>query len=532
MKRAAAVLLAGTIAGTLVMAGCSGGGSGGSAAGATKSVSYAVSDPVTLNPGRQTIAFAQVKELFSSLTFIKSDGSLTYLNAESVKSADALHWTVKLRPNWTFHNGEKVTAESYVKAWDTVAYGPNAWENSGQLVNIAGYEALNPAKGKPTTTKLSGLKVVDDLTFTVTLKSADGQFPTQLSQAQSGFFPMPAAAYKDLDGFAKKPIGNGPFEMVGAYTENEPMTVKRYDAYQGPKPTVDEIVFKPYTDMTTAYTDVQAGSTDILFVPASRMAQVKKDFGDRAYVFQGLGMNYLGLPLWDKRYQDIRVRQAISMAIDRQAVSNVIYGGIWEPATALTPPGEPGTPVGLCGELCTFNPTKAKQLLAAAGGFTGKMEIRYPGGSGLDDLYNAYANQLRQNLGIKDVTATPTTDFPEFQKLRNEKNLSGPYFSRWGALYASQQNTLRSFYTKSGGCVNCIPYYTPQIEQLIAKADAQVDPQKAIQGYVDVQKAILKDFPAPPMFFEKYAYATSDRIAKLAEGAGSLELENTTLADS
>jgi peptide/nickel transport system substrate-binding protein/oligopeptide transport system substrate-binding protein len=523
--RVAAVL------GALVLAGCSGGGSAAEGGG-TKSVSYAVADPVTLNPGRQTIAFAQSKVLFSSLTFVKSDGSLTYLNAESVKSTDAVHWTIKLRPGWTFHNGEKVTAESYVKAWNTVAYGPNAWENSGQLVNIAGYDALNPAKGIPKTKDLSGLKVVDDLTFTVTLKSPDGQFPTQLSQAQTGFFPLPEAAYKDLDGFAHTPIGNGPFEMVGSYKENEPMTVKAYPDYQGPKPSIDEIVFKPYADMTTAYTDVQAGNTDIIFVPAARMAQVKKDFGDRAYVFEGLGMNYLGLPLWDKRYSDIRVRQAISMAIDRQAVSNVIYGGIWTPATALTPPGEPGTPVGLCGELCTFNPTKAKQLLAEAGGFEGKMEIRYPGGSGLDDLYNAYANQLRQNLGIKDVTATPTTDFPEFQKLRNDKNLSGPYFSRWGALYASQQNTLRSFYTKAGGCVNCIPYYTPQVEQLLAKADAQVDPQKAIAGYVEAQKAIMKDFPAPPMFFEKYTYATSDRVAKLAEGAGSLELENTTLVDN
>ncbi|MEV0286106.1 MULTISPECIES: ABC transporter substrate-binding protein [unclassified Kribbella] len=528
MKRVAAVLLAGALAVT----GCSGGGSGGSAESGTRAISYAVDDPVTLNPGRQTIAFPQVRALFSGLTFVKADGSLTYLNAESVKSTDAVHWTIKLRPGWTFHNGEKVTAESYVKAWNTVAYGPNAWENSGQLVNIAGYDALNPASGKPTTTQMSGLEVVDELTFTVTLKSPDGQFPTQLSQAQTGFFPLPEAAYADLDGFGKKPVGNGPFEIVDSYRENEPVTVKAYANYQGPKPSVDEISFKPYTDMTTAYTDVQAGNTDILFVPASRMAQVKKDFGDRAYVFQGLGMNYLGLPLYDKRYADVRVRQAISMAIDRKAVSDVIYGGIWEPASALTPPGEPGTPTGLCGELCTFNPTKAKQLLADAGGFSGKMEIRYPGGAGLDDLYNAYANQLRQNLGIKDVTATPTTDFPEFQKLRTEKKLTGPYFSRWGALYASQQNTLRSFYTKAGGCTNCIPYYTPEVEQLLAKADAQVDQQKAIEGYVEVQKAILKDFPAPPMFFEKYAYATSDRIAKLSEGAGAVELENTTLADS
>src|SRR5690606_35845873 len=296
-------IAAALVAAVLILTGCAGGGSGsGTEQQQTRSVSMAVSDPVTLNPGRQTIAFAQTRVIFSSLMWAEPDGTVTGLNAESVTSDDAVHWTVKLRDGWTFHNGEPVTAESYVKAWNTVAYGPNAWENSGQLANIVGYDELNPEQGEPKTEELSGLKIVDELTFTVELKSPDGQFPYQVSQSQTGFFPLPEAAYADLEGFAKTPIGNGPFKIVGSYVENEPVTVEAYPEYAGPKPSVDQIVFKPYTDMTTAYTDVQAGNTDVLFVPASRMNQVKADFGDRAYVFQGLGMNYLGLPLWDDRY--------------------------------------------------------------------------------------------------------------------------------------------------------------------------------------------------------------------------------------
>ena len=481
-----------TAAFALTISGCSSGGTDQGSGATKKSISVATDDPVTLNPLRQTIAFDQTMSLFAPLTYMGEDGKLQYVAAESVKSTDATNWTIKLRKGWTFSNGEPVTSDSYIKAWNYETYGPHAWENSGELANIKGYDALNPSSGKPKINKLSGLKKVDDNTFTVALKSPDGQFPVQLSQAQTGFYPLPSAAYDDLDGYAHKPIGNGPFQMVGKYQESQPITMKAWSGYQGKKPTVDEIVFKPYTDMTTAYTDVQAGNTDIVFVPASRMNQVKTDFGDHVYVFQGLGMNYLGLPLWDKRYQDKRVREAISMAIDRNAVSKAIYGGIWEPATALTPPGEPGTPKGLCGDVCSFNPTKAKQLLAAAGGWSGSMEIVYPGGAGLDDLYNAYANQLRQNLGIKNVTATPTTDFPEFQKRRNEKDLNGPYFSRWGALYPSQQNTLRSFYLKTGGCVNCIPYYTDEVKQGMQKADGELDQQKAIEAYVDVQTMIMK----------------------------------------
>lgn len=529
MKHAASHLVAAVIASALALTASLPGSA--DTGPAPRSISVATSEPVTLNPGRQTIAFNQTEALFSSLTYVGDDGKVSYRNAESVTGDDAIHWTIKLRSGWTFHNGEPVTAQSYVNAWNTVAYGPNGWENSWQLANIAGYDDLNPASGEPQATAMSGLEVVDDLTFTVDLKSADGQFPVQLSQLQTGFFPLPKAAYDDFDAFGRNPIGNGAFMMAAPYKENEPITVNAYPGYAGERPTVDQIVFKPYTDMTTAYTDVQAGNTDIVYVPASRMAQVKQDFGDRAYIFRGLGMNYLGLPLWDERYADIRIRQAISMAIDRQAISDALYGGIWEPASALTPPGEPGTPVGLCGELCTYNPEKARRLLAEAGGWKGAMEIVYPGGSGLDDLYSAYANQLRQNLGIETIIATPTTDFPEFFSKRTNKELNGPYFSRWGALYPSQQNTLRSFYTKAGGCVNCIPYYTEEVERLIAAADAEVDPQKAIEGYVRVQEVIMKDFPAPPMFFEKYTYATSEKIKSLTPTAGAIDLSRTLVVD-
>ena len=77
------------------------------------------------------------------------------------------------------------------------------------------------------------------------------------------------------------------------------------------------------------------------------------------------------------------------------------------------------------------------------------MEIYYPGGGGLDPLYQAIANQLRQNLGI-DATAKPSADWAEFLQNRNDQNITGPFFSRWGALYPSQQATLRSGWPSGG----------------------------------------------------------------------------------
>jgi ABC-type oligopeptide transport system substrate-binding subunit len=522
---AAAVLLLGLTA-------CSAGTADSSSSSDGGTLVYAVGEPDHLSPGRQLVAFTQVMSLFAPLVSLDNDNAITYVQAESVESDDATNWTITLRPDWTFQNGEPVTAQTYVDAWNYTAYGPNAWENSGQLASIVGYTDLNPADGStPAVDTMSGLVVVDDLTFTVALDHADSQFPLQLSQAQTGFYPMPEAAYDDIEAYDRQPIGNGPFEMDEPWVDNEEFTVSAYDDYAGDAALVDAVTFRSYTDMNTAYTDVLAGNADIVYLPASKMTSAEADFGDKLYAFDAPGIDYLGFPLWDDRYSDTRVRQAISMSIDRDAVNTAIFGGLYAPATALTPPAMAGTPEGICGEYCEFDADAAKDLLAEAGGFTGTMELVFPGGNGLDSLYEAYANQIRQNLGV-DAVAVPTTDWAEYYQTLVDSTVAGPHFGHWGALYQSQQNTLRSLFTLAGGCSLCTGgYNNADVDALLAEADSALTQEDAEAGYVAVQERVLEDFPVVPTFFDKYAYVTSDKVATLPQLSGSPVLEKITLTD-
>jgi oligopeptide transport system substrate-binding protein len=488
--------------------------------------SYIVSEtePGDLNPGKQITAYDQVMAMYTSLTDVSTQGVVSMAQAQSVTSTDATNFTIKIKPGWTFHNGEPVTAQSYVDGWNATAYGPNAWANTGQLAKIAGYDDLNPKTGTPKTKTMSGLKVVNATTFTVKLVSPDGQFPLQLSQAQTGLYPMPKAAFKNLDAYNKQPIGDGPYMMTTPHQENQDIVLTAYPKYAGTPAKTAKVTFRNYTDPATAYNDALAGNIDVVNIGAAKATSAKKDFGDRLHVNDAPGIAFLGLPLWDKRYDNIKVRQAISMAIDRDAVNKVIYAGLFSPATSFTPPTEPGTPANACGEICTYNPTKAKQLLTEGGGWTGSMVITYPGGFGLDELYKAYANQIKRNLGITDVTTKATTDFADFAKQRADSKLQGPYFSRWGALYPSQQNTLNAFFIKGGGgggCTNCAAYYTDEVKNLIDKANAQVDQTKAIAGYVAVQQVLARDLPVIPMFYEKYMFVTSKKITSLPASQGS-----------
>jgi oligopeptide transport system substrate-binding protein len=476
--------------------------------------------PDTLIPGRVLGGFAQVIPLWASLTWVEPSGSLANLQADSISSDDQTLWTIKLKDGWKFHNGEAVTAKSFVDAWNYVAYAPNAFENSGELSNIAGYEDLNPAKGKPAAKEMSGLKVIDDLTFTVQLKSADSQFPSQLSQMQTGFYPMPESAYSDMKAYGNEPIGNGPYQMAAATKPGKEYTVKRYEDYKGPKGHADTITFKPYTDNATTYTDVLAGQADITYIAPAKFIAAKNDFGDRVWANDAPSIDYLGFPLWDARYADKRVREAISMSIDRETVNKAIFGGLYDPATAFTPPAEAGTPEGLLDDEVKFDPTEAKTLLAEAGGFKGTITFVYPGGYDVDDLYKAYANQVRQNLGVEAV-AKPTTGWSDFYSAVEGKTVAGPHFGTWGALYSSQQNTLRQLYTKAGSGNVFTGYYTnPAVDNALSSAEQASTEDAVNAAYKQAQEALKADMPVIPTFFSKYVYVTSPKITKMVASLG------------
>ena len=173
----------------LALTACTAGGDTDEEA-SSEPIRYAVETPDRLIPGNQYGSYAIVEALFAPLVQLDGDGELSYLAAESVESDDAVTWTITLRDGWTFHNGDPVTAQDYVDTWNYAAYAPNGWVNAAQLAGVVGYDELSPLEGEPTATELSGLEVIDDLTFTVELSSADRQFPLQLTIGQATHPPI------------------------------------------------------------------------------------------------------------------------------------------------------------------------------------------------------------------------------------------------------------------------------------------------------------------------------------------------------
>ena len=182
--RLAALLLAMS----LVAAACgSGDGETGADAGAEGGrFSVYICEPEHLVPQNtnETCGAEVLNALFTPLVeYDPETAAQTFEGAmgESITSDDQTVWTIKLKSGWTFHNGEPVTAQSYVDAWNAGAYGPNAYGNAYFFQNIQGYQDLQADKGeRPKAKAMSGLKVIDDTTFEVSLFGTFCQFPLTL----------------------------------------------------------------------------------------------------------------------------------------------------------------------------------------------------------------------------------------------------------------------------------------------------------------------------------------------------------------
>jgi peptide/nickel transport system substrate-binding protein/oligopeptide transport system substrate-binding protein len=291
-----------------------------------------------------------------------------------------------------------------------------------------------------------------------------------------------------------------------------------YKYYAGsPKPRVKSLQFKIYSSTDTAYTDALAGNVDIADVPADKLGAFKSDFGDR-WLSRGQGIEFLGFPIFDKPWSNAELRRAISLAIDRGAINKALFGGAYAPADSFLPPLTPGGSPQSC-EFCAFEPAKARQLLAAAGGFAGKMVIRYPGGYGLDQEYAAIANQIRQNLGVDAVAQASPTVASYFTDVANRKYTSGPLYSSWSAPYPSAQAILGPNFTE-GNADYAGTYYTdPSVTKLLDQGNAAPNADAAIASYHAAEADIEAAFPAAPLFFLTTPMVYSQRVHHVAVDA-------------
>ncbi|TKA08942.1 peptide ABC transporter substrate-binding protein [Actinacidiphila oryziradicis] len=499
---------------------CGGGGDNGNSSSKSNGiVSMEIGEPQ--NPLIPTNTYETeggqvIHALFVGLTKLDANNKVVNDQAQSITSTGNKVWTIKLKPGYTFHNGEAVTAQSYIDAWNYGANQDNAQNTNPLFSHIEGYSALNPGAGKKVTAKgLTGLKAIDANTLQVTLSGAFSAFPSQLSF--TSFVPLPKAFFKDPKAFGRAPIGDGPYEMKGKMIDNQSVTVTKYAKFpDASQYAVKGINFKIYSDLDTAYKDLVAGNLDIdINVPTSGLATYKKDLPGHTLDIADSAVGYIGFPLkYNKAFQNADLRKSISMAIDRSTIANKIFLGARTPADDYMPPMIDGYRKGACGEACTYNPTKAKALYKQSGGLPGNtLEIGYNADGDHKTWVTAVANEIQSALGIK-VTAKPFQQFPTILNALQAKTYKGAFRMGWSMDYPNMEDYLRPIFSKDAiqNGSNYAGYTNNQFEKLLVQGDTAATPADAVKAYQKADDVVLNDMPYIPVYFYRLNGGFSNNI--------------------
>jgi oligopeptide transport system substrate-binding protein len=503
-------------------------------------VSIGINEPQSLLPPNTIQSYGQqvLHALFTPLVEFDSQTRAVELAAAAITSRDNQTWTIRLREGWSFHNGEPVTADSYIDAWNAGAWGPNKYFGNSFFDKIDGYEALNPrAAGQaPAATRLRGLVRIDALTFEVRLKAPYANFKSMLGH--NVFLPMPRAAFSDVarnavdPAYAEAPIGQGPFRMQGRWQHDQAIRTTRFAGYAGARlPQVDGVEFRIYQNLTTQYQDLLAGQLDVVpLLPMERIAQAQAELGARFRSSRAPRITLLVMPSFEPRLRKVEIRRALSMALDRAQIARVLYADTQQPLQSMVPP-LPGWRAGACGPSCEFRPDEARALFNAAGGASvmKQIEISYGADSGQKDVITAVCNQWRATLGVACVE-NPLSKFSYLvEKARNREPL-GLYRLGMSPDYPAFESFLEPLFASSGA-YNLSGYGNPQVDRWIAAGHRAATPAAALQLYQQAEDQVLQDLPAIPLLYTFQRFAHSARIAKVeVDVLGRVDLQGLTAA--
>jgi oligopeptide transport system substrate-binding protein len=441
-------------------------------------------------------------------------------NAEKVDLApDGMSVTFTLKKGWKFHDGTDVTAKSYVDAWNYTAYGPNGQLNAAFFTQIKGFADVNPPDPdgdgpqkapEPKAKTMSGLEAPDPLTLKVSFSSPHAIFPIKVGY--HAFSPLPEAFFKDPKAFEAKPIGDGPYMFVSRVPKQE-IKLTRFDGYGGDdKAKIKDIKYVFPESLDASYAALKSGQLDFLEqVPPSAIAGNiwKQDLGDKSGTGDVLAIQVMSFPLYDPKYQNPDLRKAISMAINRDEITQKIFEGLRHPVDGYAVPKTPGWSDGECADFCKYNPQKAKDLFAKTG-FKGPLEITSNADGGHKEWIEAVCGNIKNTLGI-DCNFVPVQTFSEVRKKITAHTMTQMYRAGWIADYPDIENFLNPLY-RTGGSSNDGLYSSPAVDAKLAAADKATSIDEAHKLYSEAEGLIAQDMPAIPLWSTPRNYGWSNRL--------------------
>ena len=486
------------------------------------------SEPATLDPhgaagsGQNVI----LPYIFDTLVYRDTDNTYKPFLAESwTVSEDGKTVTFKLRGGVTFHDGTALDAEA-------VAFSLQRLKDAGAKSPLASGMAI-----------IAGIEAVDRQTLRLTLTSPSATLFSTLSMPYAGIV-SPTAVKQEGDSFGQKPVGSGPFKLHEWKPGVSITLVRNADYKWGPPsvknqaaPHIAQAVFKVIPDATTQLTALQAGDVDIAFVNQPEQVQTLKQDKNIQVIESPLNsLIYLGFNCQKPPFDDVRVRQALSHAVNKAELVQTALGGVGKEAFAPLSPTLPGFDPSLKSFELSYDPARAKSLLAEAG-FTQAADGTWTRGK--DRLSGLLLTSSRApNDAIATILQSQfkAIGVPlEIRLLDSTAAMNAMSKGQYDLMvwrYDWNDADVLNIYLGSAniGRTNRVFYSNKAVDDLLNTAGRTMDDKARQQMYVDAQKQIMADAPWQPLYVPIDYTAVRTRIQHVVMGPmGRVLLNDVTV---
>lgn len=446
-------------------------------------------------------------------------------------SDDGLEYTFHLRQGVKFHNGNDFTAEDVAYTFHrmlTVEGGVN----TEFIDQIKGADELLAGE----TDTLEGVEVVDDYTIKVTLKEPFAGFLASISSPGVSIYDSEATEAAG-DQFGMDPavtVGTGPFEFASWSFNNQLVLTRNEDYWKGAS-GLPGVVIKIIPDTETQSMMFESGELDILDLDyaADSVDRFTETYPDQIVQGPRVGIVYFTMNFNKEPFQDVRVRKAVQMSIDRQAILDALYGGRGQVEQGIFPHGLIGFNPDQ--EEIKYDPEAAKTLLAEAG-YADGFDMEIAADSSASDTMTMALEIVSDQLAEVGIRAE-IKNYDESTWLETRKSGElGSFMSTWSADYNDPDNFIYTFFgNEEKTRIRSINYPDTEVMERVAKARTIVNEDERLAEYKALEeKLIHEDAAWVPMFSRLHLFAVSKRVhgfAPLWSGLSDQLFYNISLSE-
>lgn len=436
-------------------------------------------------------------QLFDTLTRTDpaTGEAMAGLAADWVHSDDLRQWDLTIAPGSRFANGRPVEASDVKYTFDRIARKGSGSPAADLLELVAGFRAF-AIDG--TVGDLAGVTAPSPTTVRITLDQPWALLPAALANPALGIVPREAVeAVPPAPAFDQQPLGSGPFRI-----ESREVDVLTLTPRPGAAVNPDRVELRQFDNDAAAYRAFTRGELDFARVPPDQVEAAARRHGDGQFRPLGAVLFY-GFNLRSPKLADVRVREAVVRAVDRDALVSAIYHGTVIPARGVVVSGVPGHQTDPCGPLCNYDQDRAEELLTEVHGGAPPPELFIDVDE--DPSQEAVARAIAASLervGVKaTVRARPLAEHQQFIA-SGEQEI---FRLGWIGAYPSADAFLSPLFAK-GSPSNLVGFDDPDVDAELAAARAERDPERRAELFRGAERTVMTRLPVLPVAqFETHA---------------------------